>query len=301
MSGSNPRSAPSYRSVSTLKLRVRRDVSGGLDIDVATHAPAAVTPAPAFPAGENSALVRKRRPAKPSGQRSRTSARRTRRPLILFLAAQPEGTGHLDIAMECAAIQRELRLTLGRDELRFESRWAVSIDELMRHLTELDPAVIHFSGHGGATGLLFQDEQGRAQPVSARALATMVAATARRARLIVLNACFTHAQAEALRVEVDCVIGMDGAIGDLAARVFAVRLYGAIGNRRSVGNAFSQGVAALAAMQLPEELMPRCLTRDGVDPHGVVLTRGTNRARRTGQQMGPRRSRTTDRAGGGRT
>jgi len=31
----------------------------------------------------------------------------------------------------------------------------------MRHLTELDPTVIHFSGYGGGSaGLIFQDEQG---------------------------------------------------------------------------------------------------------------------------------------------
>jgi len=42
--------------------------------------------------------------------------------VILFLAANPEGTNPLH-----------------RDDFRFESRWAVGIDELMRHLMELDP------------------------------------------------------------------------------------------------------------------------------------------------------------------
>jgi len=192
--------------------------------------------------------------------------------VILFLAANPQGSSPLKVAEECAEIQRELKMARNRDDFQFESRWAVGIDELMRHLEELDPTVIHFSGHGGAsTGLLLQDEQGQPQPVSARALALMVDAAARNVRVVVLNACFSATQADALRAKVDCVVGMDGMIGDAAARAFAIRFYGALGNRRSVGNAVAQAVAALAAKQLPDEHVPRCLTRDGVDAQQVVL------------------------------
>ena len=120
-------------------------------------------------------------------------------------------------------IQRELKMAPHRDDFRFESRWAVGIDELMRHLTELDPVVIHVSGHGeGSAGLVLQDEQGQPQPVSGRALAMVVGTTARNARVIVLNACYSTEQAEALRAGVDCVVGMDGAIGEDAARAFAM-------------------------------------------------------------------------------
>jgi hypothetical protein len=192
--------------------------------------------------------------------------------VILFLAANPSGSSPLKVAEECAEIQRELKMTRNRDDFQFESRWAVGIDELMRHLNELDPVVIHFSGHGGVSiGLLLQDEQGQPQPVSARGLAGMLDAAGGSVRVVVLNACYSAAQADALRKKVDCVVGMDGAIGDDAARAFAIRFYGALGNRRSVGNAVAQGVAALAAKQLPDEMVPRCLARDGVDPQQLVL------------------------------
>lgn len=192
--------------------------------------------------------------------------------VILFLAANPRGSQPLRLAEECAEIQRELKMAPYRDDFRFESRWAVGIDELMRHLTELDPTVIHFSGHGGGSaGLMLQDEQGQPQPVSARALAMVFGATAQRARVVVLNACYSTEQAEALRATVDCVVGMAGAIGDDAARAFAIRFYGALGNRRSIGNAVEHGIAALAARQLPDEVLPRCLARSGVDAHQVLL------------------------------
>jgi hypothetical protein len=194
------------------------------------------------------------------------------RHVILFLAANPYTTDHLRLSEECAAIERELRLSTHRDDFQFVSRWAVSIDELLRHLNELNPTVIHFSGHGsGEDGLLLQDEHGQPQPVSARALAMIIDAAAQGAQLVVLNACCTTVQAEAMRAKVDCVVGMAGAIGDHAARAFATRFYGALGHRRSIGNAVDQAVAALAAKQLPDEAVPRCMTRDGVDGYGAFL------------------------------
>lgn len=217
----------------------------------------------------------------PSGQvmhderKAKRSHRRThdRRQVILFLAANHDLGTSLRLSEECAEIHRELKMSLNRDAFRFESRWAVSIDELMRHLMELDPTVVHFSGHGsGSEGLILRDEEGRPQPILGPGLAMMLEAAGRNVRVLVLNACYSAAQARVLSSKIDCVVGMDGAIGDRAARAFAIRFYGALGNGRSIGNAVAHGVAALAARQLPDEVLPRCLTRPGIDPHELVLT-----------------------------
>lgn len=195
-----------------------------------------------------------------------------RRHVILFLAANPHSSSPLKLGDECAEIQRELRMAPYGDDFLFEARWAVGVDEFMRSLTELDPAVIHVSGHGGhGLGLVLQDAHGQAQPVGADALAMMVETAARRARVVVLNACYSAELAGALRCKVDCVVGMEAAIGDGAARAFAARFYGALGNRRSIGNAVAQGKAALAAKRLPYETQPQCVTRDGIDARRLVL------------------------------
>lgn len=191
--------------------------------------------------------------------------------VILFLAANPRGSNSLDLAGECAAIQREIKMARHRDDFRFESRWAVDIDELMRHLRELDPTVVHFSGHGGGSAGLILENDGMPQTISGRSLKMIVSSAAQSVRVVLLNACYSVVQADMLRAEVDCVVGMDGAIGDLAARKFAVQFYGALGDRRSVGNAVENGIAALAAYDLPDELLPCCVTRNGVDAHQVFL------------------------------
>jgi hypothetical protein len=257
--------APSARPPERRTARTPRDLAGRVD-DLADRSSVPERAPRGTPvSGARVAPVRPGRPGRPAG--------RGRRQEILFLAANTgDGSPGLALAEECAEIQRELQLTRRREKFHFESRWAVRIDDLMRHLLEVDPTVVHISGHGSADGgMVLQNEHGHDQPVTARALAKMLAAATRRLRVVVLNACYSRAQAEEIAACVDCVVSMDGAIGDDAARTFASGFYSALGNGRSVGNAVQHGVAALAARDLPDERIPRCLARPGVDPDDIVL------------------------------
>jgi len=215
--------------------------------------------------------------------------------LILFLAANPASTPSLSLEEECSAIEREIRLTADRDLFEFRSKWAVNVDEMMRHLNELQPTVIHFSGHGsagstieivdalrsrthrdvaaasGVGGLHFHDHAEASQTVGAQALAQMIRSAAPSAKLVVLNACFSEAVADALRSSVDCVVGMRGSIGDDAARAFSIGFYRALGYGRSIGNAVAQANAGVAALRLPDHAMPICMTRDDLDANKMAL------------------------------
>ncbi|HEX3476144.1 MAG TPA: CHAT domain-containing protein [Kofleriaceae bacterium] len=212
--------------------------------------------------------------------------------LIAFLAANPVGTSRLLLDEECAAIERELSMTAARDVFALRSKWTVTVDEMMRHLATLTPAVIHFSGHGragtltddgdgsrqvhrdvagAAHGAIYlEDEHRRPHCVDGRALAQMIASTAPCARIVVLNACFSDALASALCDAVDCVVGMRGAVDDAAARSFAIAFYRALGNRNSVANAVRQAAAALAAKHPSSEHLPICRTRDGISAEHLI-------------------------------
>jgi WD40 repeat protein len=208
---------------------------------------------------------------------------------ILYVAANPLDTDRLALDEECAAIERELTMTSGRDDFDFRSGWAVSVDDLMRHLNELQPTILHFAGHGShadagssmhrgarrrditdtrSAGILLQEGQ-RRQHVSDRALAKMIASAARSTRVVVLNACYSAEVADALRHEVDCVVGIDAAIADTAARSFAVAFYRALGHRRSVGNAVEQAAATLEAKH--PGARPVCATRNGLRADQIFL------------------------------
>jgi hypothetical protein len=209
---------------------------------------------------------------------------------ILFLAANPRDTVPLALAEECAAIEQELRSTSGRDDFAFLSRWAVSVDDLMRYLNELSPAVLHFSGHGlpgdastgsasGASrrdvespqsGSILLQNSDRSQDVGEQALARMIASASPTTRLVVLNACHSDAVAASLCQVVDCVVGVVGSIGDDAARSFAVAFYRALGYRRSVANAVRQASATLDGKREPGEIVT-CRPRDGIDVDQLFL------------------------------
>ena len=228
--------------------------------------------------------------------RSHTSRPPGSRKVILFLAADPGGTGPVALNQECAAIERELRLASKRD-FEFCSKWFVSVDDFARYVMEYEPAIIHFSGHGacgepapadtssasrdvvgvdsgGGSGILLHAERGGPQLVTARALAMMLKSMPTAPRLVLLNACYSQQQADELCTAVDCVVGMTGPIRDDSARTFAVGFYRALGNGRSVANAVEHAVATMAAKQLPDEHLPRCQTRDGLDASQLFLNGG---------------------------
>lgn len=214
--------------------------------------------------------------------------------LILFLAANPCGMSRLALDQECAAIERELRLAAHAGTLAFMAKWAVTADEMMRHLIELQPTVIHFSGHGGrratqsrsrarrdtgsaahdGNGIYLQGDDGSPQLVDGRGLMKVIRSAASLARIVVLNACYSEAQAVAVSGVVDCVVGMTGEIDDDAARSFAVGFYRALGNGRSVANAIDQATAILAVKHPAYEHLPCYRTRDGIDATRLALRAG---------------------------
>jgi hypothetical protein len=191
---------------------------------------------------------------------------------VLFLAANPHGTQPLQLDEEIRQITAKVRAAEYRDSLELVSRWAVRPDDLMQALLEVKPHVVHFSGHGSsAEELILLDDQGKPKPVRKEALVHLFRTLRDNVRVVVLNACYSRPQAEALVETIDCTVGMDRAIGDKAAIVFAASFYRAVGFGCSVKEAFELGKAALLLESIPEEKTPELLTRPGVDAAGLRL------------------------------
>jgi hypothetical protein len=209
----------------------------------------------------------------------------------LFLAANPTNTQALALDREARAIQVELERSGYRDRLVFETRWATEPLDLLRELRWIKPAIIHYCGHGSPAGLILQSASGEAQLVPAGAIAETLAATAAPVKVIVLNACYSDQLAGELLAHADCVVGMDSAVADHAARSFAIGFYGALGEHEPVATAFRQGCAALrldefhdmppssrdsrdlasAERAKADEITPRLRVRPGVDASRLVL------------------------------
>lgn len=189
----------------------------------------------------------------------------------LFLAANPRSTNRLAIDEEMHAIEQKLRAAEHRDALVFQSAWAVRPDDLLQLLNQHQPNIVHFSGHGSGEGLSLVGNDGRQRLVTTRALKALFTTLKDNIRLVVLNACYSREQAQALVEIIDCVIGMKESIHDEAATAFASSFYRAIGFGRSLQEAFEQGITSLLLEGIAEEEIPDLLVKEGVDAKKVVL------------------------------
>lgn len=195
-----------------------------------------------------------------------------RKTKILFLAANPSETTHLRLAEEVREIDQALRRTEFRDRFDLEQHWAVRVGDLQELLQRHQPHMVHFSGHGSPAGeILLEDDAGHAHPISSRALSTTFGLLRDNIRVVVLNACYSEAQARAIAEHVDCVVGMSTAIGNRAAISFASAFYQALGFGRDVEKAFELGCAQIDLENLDEQDTPK-LDAPRCDPSQVVLT-----------------------------
>jgi hypothetical protein len=195
--------------------------------------------------------------------------------VILFLAADPANGIHLKLDDEARAIEQRIRASDYRDTLILLTKWAVRPDDLLQYLNQHKPHVVHFSGHASRSEeIVLVADDGQPKPVDKRALRSLFHTLRDNIRIVVLNACFSRPQAEAIAEDIDCTVGMKEAIGDKAAITFSAAFYRALGFGRSVKNSFDQGVAAMQLEGIGEDSTPELLVRDGVDPTQVFLVTG---------------------------
>jgi len=119
-----------------------------------------------------------------------------------------------------------------------------------------------FSGHGaGEKGLVFEGIDGLDKLISGEALANLFELFSDRLECVVLNACYSQVQAQAIAQHINYVIGMDDSIGDRAAIEFAVGFYAAIGANKSYDDAFKLGCNAIQLAGLEGHQIPKLLKK----------------------------------------
>ena len=190
---------------------------------------------------------------------------------ILLFSANPAGTGTLKLDEEMRTIKERVRAAAHRDLISIEFAPAARPADFLQAMNEYEPHVVQFSGHGDKDkGILVCDDRGQAKAISGDALAALFESAAVNVQVVVLSACYSRPQAEAVASVVPCVIGVGGAVGDRAARVFAAAFYGALGFGRSVEVAFRQGAAALKLEGITQSDIPDLITRSGLKASEIV-------------------------------
>jgi CHAT domain len=118
---------------------------------------------------------------------------------ILILAANPKGTSRLRLDEELREIKNGLRRAKAREQFLIESAEAVRYRDIHRAIIDFEPQIVHFSGHGAQDkGLVFEDETGQEKLVDAEALAGLFELFAEHLKCVLLNACYSEIQAQAI-------------------------------------------------------------------------------------------------------
>lgn len=179
---------------------------------------------------------------------------------ILFLSSNPTETGKLQLEKEFVQISQSLQG--GNVELKLISEWAITPNDLQKAMLNHKPRIIHFSGHGtqeSKGGLLLQNIDGNAQVVPGNALANMFNIFSKKFRIeiVLLNACHTKEQAEAISQYVKYVIGMSENISDNAAIGFSAGFYRGLSSDEDIQSAFDMAVNMIELENLPFETIPK--------------------------------------------
>ena len=182
----------------------------------------------------------------------------SRKVKILVLATNPGETDHLRLDQEVREIDEALRKSRFRDRFQLDQQWAVRVSDLQPLLLRYKPDIVHFSGHGSESSeIILEDSEGNSKPVAHSALSRLFSLLKDNIQCVVLNACYSEVQAEAIVQHINCVVGMSGAIGDEAAISFSEAFYGALGDGKDIKTSFELGCNQIDLENLNEQDTPK--------------------------------------------
>lgn len=190
---------------------------------------------------------------------------------VLFLASSPQDQTPLRLDRETREIQKRVRAAEHRDSIWFEWRLARQLIDLIQDLNEVRPEIVHFSGHGDADALAFEDSDGHTAELTNEQLGRLLEAAGGQVRLTLFNSCNSAAQATLACNHVELAIGMDASIADEIAQTFAGQFYNSLGFGKSVGEAFRQAVLQIEFAHGQGHDVPKLFAAEEIDPETVVL------------------------------
>jgi hypothetical protein len=161
---------------------------------------------------------------------------------ILYLAASPQDRAPLRSDVEMREVQERLRLGNLRDRYQLAFRPAARFHDISQALMDVQPHVVHFSGHGDRDGYLAaEDRNGDSALIAPEGLAGLFGRHRSTLRCVVLNACYSVRLAREVAAQIDYVIGMRDGIEDDAAIEFSLGFYIGLFGGAEVPDAFARG------------------------------------------------------------
>jgi formylglycine-generating enzyme required for sulfatase activity len=163
---------------------------------------------------------------------------------ILILASNPRKDLNLDT--EIRDLKKVIESSRQREDFTVVDELAVRVGDLQELMLKHRPQIVHFCGHGGGEqGLVFESDVGREHLVRTEALANLFKFFSNDTECVLLNACYSEEQANAIVTHINYVVGMNQEIRDDAAIAFAKGFYRALGYACSIEEAYEFGSNAI--------------------------------------------------------
>ncbi|MBD3883107.1 GUN4 domain-containing protein [Phormidium tenue FACHB-886] len=159
---------------------------------------------------------------------------------ILILESNPRQD--LDLNEEIRELTSVIEQSRNGEQFDVKIALAVRPKDLQKLLLKYKPQIVHFCGHGtGEQGLVLQNDAGQEQRVTTEALSDLFELFAEQIECVLLNACYSDVQANAIAQHVEYVVGMKQEIQDDAAIAFATGFYQALAYGESIERAYKFG------------------------------------------------------------
>ncbi|MEM7370013.1 MAG: hypothetical protein AAF587_15510 [Bacteroidota bacterium] len=169
---------------------------------------------------------------------------------ILFLTANPKNPlgPALRLEQEMRAVKDQLLKSGKRDEFELILEPAIGILDIIQAIRNEKPYIIHFSGHGSpkGDGIYVEGDQGEVVKFRNPGLMRLFKKSKEYVNGVLLNACYSVAQAKFISDFGISVIGMSNEMGDDSARMFSEGFYTSIGAGDSIEDAYDMGMVNIS-------------------------------------------------------
>ncbi|MGL5077390.1 MAG: CHAT domain-containing protein, partial [Waterburya sp.] len=163
---------------------------------------------------------------------------------ILILTSNPRND--LKLTREITDLKNVIKRSQNQSQFEIEFEFEVHLEDLQEKFLDYEPRIVHFCGHGtGEQGLVLQNKAEREQKVSTDALSNLFGLFDRQVEGVLLNACYSEVQANAIVRHINYAIGMSHEIRDDAAIAFSTGFYLALSSGRSIEEAYKFGRNAI--------------------------------------------------------
>lgn len=193
---------------------------------------------------------------------------------VLYSTSNPDVKSPLRVEAEMRQVQEVVRGSKLRDNVALHYRPAADLTSIMDGLNDIEPGIVHFSGHGFSGGIAVDHAEvrpSRGKVVTFDILAKAVDAVDNPPQVIVLNSCHSVGAKSAFLPPAKAIVVMGDSISDLAATAFAARFYAAIASGQSLQAAFKQGLVAVEAVSISEAKTPQLFVANGVNANKLIL------------------------------